>query len=94
MMQSRDPKRKIFLIATEESGDRLGSALMKVLRQRLGDGVQFVGVGGRTMARESDLEKRVSDATPEQLSAIFKKWIDPASIAYFKAGDFKKAAAK
>ncbi len=51
-MQSRDPKRKIFLIATEESGDRLGSALMKVLRQRLGDGVEFVGVGGRTMARE------------------------------------------
>ncbi|WP_042336438.1 lipid-A-disaccharide synthase [Bradyrhizobium sp. DOA9] len=50
---SRDPKRKIFLIATEESGDRLGSALMKVLRQRLGGGgVQFVGVGGRTMARE------------------------------------------
>ncbi|WP_156175683.1 lipid-A-disaccharide synthase [Bradyrhizobium sp. LTSP849] len=52
MMQGRDPKRKIFLIATEESGDRLGSALMKVLRQRLGDGVQFEGVGGTTMARE------------------------------------------
>lgn len=51
-MQTRDPNRKIFLIATEESGDRLGSALMKVLRQRLGDGVQFEGVGGRTMARE------------------------------------------
>ncbi|WGD56360.1 lipid-A-disaccharide synthase [Bradyrhizobium sp. CB1650] len=52
MMQSRDPKRRIFLVATEESGDRLGSALMKVLRQRLGDGVEFEGVGGRTMARE------------------------------------------
>lgn len=51
-MQSRNPERKIFLIATEESGDRLGSALMKVLRQRLGDGVEFAGVGGRTMARE------------------------------------------
>lgn len=51
-MQTHDPKQKIFLIATEESGDRLGSALMKVLRQRLGDGVQFEGVGGRTMARE------------------------------------------
>jgi lipid-A-disaccharide synthase len=51
-MSGRDPKRKIFLIATEESGDRLGAALMKVLRQRLGDGVQFEGVGGRTMARE------------------------------------------
>ena len=51
-MQTRDPIRKIFLIATEESGDRLGSALMKVLRQRLGDGIQFEGVGGHTMARE------------------------------------------
>ena len=44
--------RKIFLIATEESGDRLGSALMKVLRQRLGDDVSFEGVGGSTMAAE------------------------------------------
>jgi zinc protease len=48
---------------------------------------------GRTMQRESDLEKKINDTTPEQLSAIFKKWIDPSSIAYFKAGDFKKAAA-
>src|ERR1700716_87484 len=44
--------RKIFLIATEESGDRLGSGLMKVLRQRLGGAVQFEGVGGQWMARE------------------------------------------
>jgi len=43
--------RKIFLIATEESGDRLGAGLMKVLRQRLGGAVQFQGVGGRSMAR-------------------------------------------
>jgi zinc protease len=48
---------------------------------------------GRTMQRESDLEKKISDTTPEQLSAIFKKWVDPATISYFKAGDFKKAAA-
>ncbi|MDI4234508.1 lipid-A-disaccharide synthase [Bradyrhizobium sp. Arg237L] len=47
-----DITRKIFLIATEESGDRLGAALMKVLRQRLGDAVQFAGVGGRMMAGE------------------------------------------
>ena len=38
--------RKIFLIATEESGDRLGAHLMKVLRQRLGGAVMFEGVGG------------------------------------------------
>ena len=44
--------RKIFLIATEESGDRLGASLMKVLRQRLGGAVRFVGVGGQSMARE------------------------------------------
>jgi lipid-A-disaccharide synthase len=44
--------RKIFLIATEESGDRLGSALMKVLRQRLGDDVVFEGIGGTTMAAD------------------------------------------
>jgi lipid-A-disaccharide synthase len=44
--------RKIFLIATEESGDRLGSNLMKVLRQRLGDAIRFEGIGGRSMTRE------------------------------------------
>jgi len=44
--------RKIVLIATEESGDRLGAHLMKVLRQRLGDAVKFEGVGGLAMARE------------------------------------------
>ena len=44
--------RKIFLIATEESGDRLGANLMKVLRQRLGGAVQFEGIGGQAMARE------------------------------------------
>lgn len=44
--------RKIFLIATEESGDRLGAHLMKVLRQRLGDAVKFEGVGGLAMAKE------------------------------------------
>ena len=45
-------ERKVFLIATEESGDRLGAGLMRILRQRLGDAVHFEGVGGRAMARE------------------------------------------
>ena len=49
---STERLRKIFLIATEESGDRLGANLMKVLRQRLGGAVRFEGVGGRAMARE------------------------------------------
>jgi lipid-A-disaccharide synthase len=44
--------RRIFLIATEESGDRLGAGLMKILRQRLGGAVEFIGVGGRAMTQE------------------------------------------
>ena len=55
-----ETERKIFLIATEESGDRLGANLMKVLRQRLGGAVRFEGVGGRAMAREG-LTSLVSD---------------------------------
>lgn len=50
-MEASSP-RKIFLVATEESGDRLGAGLMQVLRQRLGDAVRFEGVGGLGMARE------------------------------------------
>jgi lipid-A-disaccharide synthase len=61
-----DASRKIFLVATEESGDRLGAGLMKVLRQRLGGAVQFEGVGGRSMAREG----LVSRFPIEQLSIM------------------------
>jgi lipid-A-disaccharide synthase len=49
---SANVARKVFLIATEESGDRLGAGLMKILRQRLGDAVRFEGVGGRAMTAE------------------------------------------
>lgn len=58
--------RRIFLIATEESGDRLGANLMKVLRQRLGDAVRFEGVGGQSMASQG----LVSLFPIEQLSII------------------------
>jgi lipid-A-disaccharide synthase len=49
---SAETARKIFLIATEESGDRLGANLMKMLRQRLDGAVNFVGIGGQSMVRE------------------------------------------
>ncbi len=42
----------IFLVAAEESGDRLGAALMRALRERTGGAVRFSGVGGREMAQE------------------------------------------
>jgi lipid-A-disaccharide synthase len=41
---------EIFLVAAEESGDRLGGALMRALRQRASGPLRFCGVGGREMA--------------------------------------------
>lgn len=43
---------KVFLVATEESGDRLGAALMRALKAKLGSSVEFCGVGGYEMAAE------------------------------------------
>jgi lipid-A-disaccharide synthase len=40
----------IFLVAAEESGDRLGAALMRALRQRASVPLRFSGVGGREMS--------------------------------------------
>jgi lipid-A-disaccharide synthase len=42
---------RIFLIAGEASGDALGAALMRALRDRA-PGVEFIGVGGAAMTRE------------------------------------------
>jgi lipid-A-disaccharide synthase len=42
----------VFLVAAEESGDRLGGALMRALRERTEGRVRFSGVGGREMAGE------------------------------------------
>jgi lipid-A-disaccharide synthase len=42
----------VFVVAAEESGDRLGAALMRALKDRCGEGTRFSGVGGREMAAE------------------------------------------
>jgi len=74
--QKRGPRvgRKIFLIATEESGDRLGAGLMKVLRQRLGDAIQFQGVGGRAMTREGLVSLfPIEEVSIVGLAAVFRQ---------------------
>lgn len=48
----RPSGRVIMVIATEESGDRLGGSLMAALRGRFGTSVRFEGVGGRAMAEQ------------------------------------------
>lgn len=42
----------VFVIAGEESGDRLGGALMAAVKARAGRPVKFGGVGGRAMAEQ------------------------------------------
>jgi lipid-A-disaccharide synthase len=42
----------IYLIAGEPSGDLLGARLMAALKERLGDGVTFTGIGGEGMQAE------------------------------------------
>lgn len=66
--------RKIFLIATEESGDRLGASLIRELRVRLGVGVRFEGVGGRAMA-EAGLASRfpIEELSIVGLAAVAKQ---------------------
>ncbi len=48
---------------------------------------------GRTMMWDAKLEAEVAALTPEQVSAAFKKHVDPAAISIVKGGDFKKAGA-
>jgi lipid-A-disaccharide synthase len=43
---------KIALVAAEESGDRLGGALMRALKVHTGGAVEFAGIGGATMTSE------------------------------------------
>jgi len=42
----------IFLVAAEESGDRLGAALMRAVRERARQPLRFSGVGGAAMASQ------------------------------------------
>jgi len=49
---SADPAPFIFVVAGEPSGDALGSALIRGLRQRVGDRLRVAGVGGERMREE------------------------------------------
>jgi lipid-A-disaccharide synthase len=50
--QAPDHNLGIALVAAEESGDQLGAALMRAIKERTAGRVRFAGVGGREMARE------------------------------------------
>jgi zinc protease len=46
---------------------------------------------GWTMKRTAEHEKKVAGLTVDEVNAVAKKWIHPAAISIYKAGDFKKA---
>jgi len=84
--------RTIYLIAAEESGDRLGAGLMQALRERLGPDVKLVGIGGRHMAEQGLVSLFPVDelsiiglvAIPRKLPMIFRR-IREASDAVLEA---------
>jgi zinc protease len=45
----------------------------------------------RTMKWQQELEAKVAALTPEQVTAAFRRHINPAALTFVKAGDFKKA---
>jgi len=45
---------------------------------------------GRTFAHESELEKRITALTPDDVKAAFRKFIDPKKLVIVRAGDFQK----
>ena len=46
---------------------------------------------GWTMLRESELETKIAALTAADINAAVKRQLDPSTLSYFKAGDFKKA---
>lgn len=48
----------------------------------------------RTMAFTQQVEAKVDSLTAAQVNAVFKKYMDPANLSIFKAGDFAGAKAK
>jgi lipid-A-disaccharide synthase len=53
----------VFLVAGEESGDRLGAALMRAIKTMAAGGVLFSGVGGRQMVEEGLVSATTSAPT-------------------------------
>ncbi len=88
-------ERGIFLIAAEESGDRLGASLMRALSERAPGQVRFAGVGGAEMAAQglpslfpiADLSIMGFSAIPRRLPAILRRIREAADAAIAERPD-------
>jgi lipid-A-disaccharide synthase len=78
----------IALVAGEQSGDRLGAALMRALREKTGGAIRFVGVGGSEMTQEGLASPFPIDelaiigfaAIPRQLPIILRRIRETAEL--------------
>jgi zinc protease len=91
------------LVAAGVSAEELTRERNSLLKQRgmsrSQDGVlasMLLGqlYAGRTMKYEADLEEKIRSLEPEQVSATFRKYIDPKRLIVVTAGDFAGAKAK
>lgn len=55
------------------------------LANMLQEGLQV----GRTFEYYADLEKKVTELTPEAVTSAFRRYLDPKKLVIIKAGDFK-----
>lgn len=81
----------------DELAKAKSGALQQRLQQRAQDGPLSNGLRnnlylGRTFAWSADLEAKIQALKPEDVTAAFRKHIDPKKITIIKAGDFAKAA--
>jgi lipid-A-disaccharide synthase len=88
LLKAPDRALTLAIVAGEQSGDRLGAALIRALRERAGGAVRFVGVGGHEMSREGLRSPFPIDelaiigfaAIPRQLPTILRRIRETAEL--------------
>ncbi|HEX4858067.1 MAG TPA: pitrilysin family protein, partial [Usitatibacteraceae bacterium] len=81
----------------DELAKAKSGALQQRLQRRAQDGPLAGGIRnnlylGRTFAWSAELEAKIQALKPEDVTAAFRKHIDPKKITIIKAGDFAKVA--
>jgi predicted Zn-dependent peptidase len=91
---ARDLERLAEEIAKAKAGYSQNVAQQRAQDSFLATRLQaHIDNGYNFLTWDKALEDRIMAVTPEQVSAAFRRHIDPARITYVKAGDFAKAAA-
>jgi zinc protease len=65
---------------------RIDRAQDESLSHRLADNLYL----GRTMAFSGEIDRKLGTLTPEEVQAVFRKYVDPAKFVTVVAGDFAK----